>query len=40
MALLGARGPGEPLQELSRSFTDFGLSGDESSNLSFEGFPD
>ena len=40
VALPGARGPGEPLQELSRSFTDFRLSGDESSNSSFEGFPD
>ena len=40
MALPRGRGLGEPLQELSRSFTDFGLSWDESSNSSFEDFPD
>ena len=40
LALSGARDPGESLQELPRSYSDFRLSGDESSNLSFEGFPD
>ena len=40
LALPGARGSGEPLQELSGSVSDFGLSGDETSNMSFEGFPD
>ena len=40
LALPGARGSCEPLQELSGSGSDFGLSGDEASNASFEGFPD
>ena len=40
LALPGARDPGESLQELPRSYADFGLSGDESSDSSFEGFPD
>ena len=40
LALPGAWDPGESLQELPRSYADFGLSGDESSNSSFEGFPD
>ena len=35
LALPGARGSGEPLQELSGSVSDFGLSGDETSNTSF-----
>ena len=39
LALPGARDPGESLQELPRSFTEIGLSGDKSSNSSFEGFP-
>ena len=40
LALPGARGSGEYLQELSGSVSDFGLSGDETSKTSFEGFPD
>ena len=39
-ALPGARGSGKPLQELSGSVSGFGLSGDETLNTSFEGFPD
>ena len=40
LALPGARSMCEPLQELSGPGSDFGLSGDETSNRSFEGFPD
>ena len=40
LALPGARSSGDSLQELSGSVSDFGLSGDEASNTSFEGFPD
>ena len=40
MALPGALSACEPLQELSGPSSDFGLSGDEASNTSFEGFPD
>ena len=38
LALSGAGRPGQPRQELSDSISDAGLSGDESSNTSFEGF--
>ena len=39
LALSEARGLGEPLQELSGSISDFGLSGDEASNTSLRVFP-
>ena len=38
LALPGAWGSVEPLQELSGSVSDFGLSGDDTLNTSFEGF--
>ena len=40
LAFPRAQSLGEPLQELSESVSDFGLSGDETSNTSFEGSPD
>ena len=40
LALSGARDSGESCLELLRPFPDIGLSGDESSNSYFEGFPD
>ena len=40
LALSGAGSSSQPRQELSDSFSDAGLSGDESSHASFEGFSD
>ena len=40
LVVSGAQHSSQPGQELSDSFTDPGLSGDEASDASFEGFPD
>ena len=40
LALLGARCPGQPGEELPHSHSDLGLPGDAASDASFEGFPD
>ena len=40
LALLGARCPGRPGEELSDSHSDLELPGDAASDTSFEGFPD